>query len=188
MTPARATRSTLLTGALAAAAAVAVAAPAAHAGPDGPDVPTTIDVEDGHKVFLVAHAAGVQIYRCDSASAGHAWTLVAPRAVLTDDGGRSLGSHFGGPTWQAKDGSSVRGRRVDGVTMDPTAIPWLLIEADATNAGLDGDRLTATSFIQRTATTGGVAPRASSCNAATTGALAEVPYTADYHFWKPTGS
>ena len=43
-----------------------------------------------------------------------------------------IGTHFGGPTWQAKDASTVVGKRVDGVTVDPTAIPWLLLEATST--------------------------------------------------------
>ena len=188
MTIARATRTKLLTGALGATAVIAMAAHPARATSDGPDVPTAIEVEDGHKVFLVAHATGVQIYRCDVVTAGSAWTLVAPRATLTEDSGRSIGTHFGGPTWQAKDGSSVVGRRVDGVTVDATAIPWLLIEADSSSAGPDGDRFTNTSFIQRTATTGGLAPAASDCDVDSAGEIVEVAYTADYHFWKPTSS
>ena len=39
-------------------------------------------------------------------------------------------------------------------------------------------------FIQRVNTTGGVAPAAATCNAASAGKVAEIPYTADYHFWK----
>ncbi len=54
--------------------------------------------------------------------------------------------------------------------------------------GLDGERLFATTFIQRTATTGGVVPAPTECNASTAGTTAEVPYTADYHFWKRTGT
>jgi hypothetical protein len=188
MTLARATRITLVTGALVAAAALAIAAPRAEAALDGPDVPPTIAVEDGHKVFLVGHATGVQIYRCGVDATGYTWGLVAPRATLTDDRGRFLATHFGGPTWQVKDGSYAVGSKVDGVTMDATAIPWLLIRATSSSAGSDGDQLTNTSFIQRTATTGGLPPAARACDADSTGEIVEVPYTADYHFWKPTGS
>ena len=45
-----------------------------------------------------------------------------------------------------------------------------------------------TTFIQRIATTGGLAPTPAECDATTTGAVREIPYTADYHFWKATGS
>jgi hypothetical protein len=79
------------------------------------------------------------------------------------------------------------GQRVDGVNVDPTAIDWLLLSARSTAAGLDGDRLFGTTFIQRTETTGGLRPSAGTCNESTVGTTAEVPYTADYHFWKATG-
>jgi hypothetical protein len=51
-------------------------------------------------------------------------------------------------------------------------------------AGDDADRLAGTTFIQRIATTGGLAPAAALCNAVTVGNRVEVPYTADYTFWK----
>jgi Protein of unknown function (DUF3455) len=98
-------------------------------------------------------------------------------------------THFGGPAWQAKDGSKVVGRLArDPVPVDPTAIPWLLLSTPSPTAGPDGDRLVDTTYIQRTATTGGLAPAAATCNATTAGMVAEVPYTADYFFWKKTAA
>jgi hypothetical protein len=141
-------------------------------------------VPDGNKPYLVGHAMGVQIYSCNATSAGYAWSFVAPRADLFDDNGKLIVTHFAGPTWQAKDGSSAVGRKVAGVTVDSTAIPWLLLSAASTAAGPDGDRLAATTFIQRINTTGGLAPAAADCNADAAGTRAEVPYTADYYFWK----
>lgn len=177
----------LAVAAIIAAAAAGSMSPAAHAESRGPDVPSTIDVEAGNKVFLVGHAVGVQIYTCKAASGGFAWSFVAPRAVLYGDNGKYVATHFGGPTWQARDGSTVVAQRVDGVTVDSTAIPWLLLSKVSTTAGADGDRLAGTTFIQRTATTGGLSPAASQCTADTVGTTAEVPYTADYFFWKSTG-
>jgi hypothetical protein len=174
----------LLAGLAATAAALPLAQPAGAAAPAEPEVPTRIQVEDGHKVASVQHAVGVQIYRCDGAGS---WGLVAPRADLYNDKGKLTMTHFGGPTWQATDGSKVIGRRVDGVNVDPTAIDWLLLSAASTSAGADGDRLESTSFIQRVATVGGRAPAASECNTTTAGNQVEVPYTADYYFYKPTG-
>jgi hypothetical protein len=157
------------------AAAVATAAPSA------PEVPAGIAVPDGNKPFLIGHAVGVQIYRCNGAS----WDPVAPRANLYADNGQLIATHFAGPSWQAKDGSTVVGRRIkDPVTVDPTAIPWLLLEAKSATPGPDGDRLAATTYIQRVATTGGLAPGASTCQAESAGVEAEVPYTADYVFSK----
>ena len=157
----------------------------AQAGPPEPVVPDSIEVPDGNKVFLVGHAVGVQIYSCN----GVVWGFVAPRANLYDDKGKLIITHYGGPTWQAKDGSKVVGRLdAPPVTVDSTAIPWLRLAAASTAAGPDGDRLVATTYIQRIATTGGLAPPAADCNATTAGTVAEVPYTADYVFWKKTAA
>jgi Protein of unknown function (DUF3455) len=170
-----------------AAAAAWPLAQVAHAGPLEPVVPRAIGVADGNKVFLVGHAAGVQIYSCNATASGYRWDFVAPRADLYDERGKLIASHFGGPTWRTGDGSEVVARRVDGVTVDATAIPWLLLSAVSTSAGADGDRLVRTTFIQRTATSGGLAPAGADCDATTAGTSAEVPYAADYHFWKATG-
>jgi hypothetical protein len=175
----------LLAGVLAAAAVLSLTQ-VALAGPPPPVVPSKIQVADGNKVFLVGHAVGVQIYSCNATSSGFAWGFVAPRANLYDDHGKLIITHFAGPTWQAKDGSRVVGLAEKMVTVDPTAIPWVRLSAASTAAGPDGDRLVATTFIQRIATTGGLAPPAADCNATTAGTVAEAPYTADYYFWKHT--
>jgi Protein of unknown function (DUF3455) len=166
---------------VAAAAALSLSlAPSAGAAPSEPVVPSDIAVPAGHKVFLVGHAVGVQIYRCTATG----WGLVAPRANLYGDGGNLITTHFGGPTWQARDGSKVVGKRDGDAPGAPGAIPWLRLAAASTSAGADGDRLEGTTYIQRIATAGGVAPPAAECDAAAAGAEREVPYTADYVFWK----
>jgi hypothetical protein len=168
----------LLAG-LVAVVAAGFLAQAALAGHPGPVVPSKIQVPSGNRVFLVGHAVGVQIYLCN----GAAWSFVAPRADLFGDNGQLVVTHFGGPSWQAKDGSTVVGTLVDRTTVDASAIPWLLLSASA-SPGSHGGRLAHTTFIQRVATTGGLAPAASECNPSTAGTQAEVPYTADYFFWK----
>ena len=50
-----------------------------------------------------------------------------------------------------------------------------------------GDRLTATTFIQRVNTTGGLAPT-KGCNASNLGEARNVPYTSDYYFYRAAGS
>ena len=167
----------------AALAVLAIAAPA-YAGPSSPTVPAKIAPPAGHQVFLVTHAEGVQIYQC-TAPAG-AWTLQAPRAELYSQNGKAVGSHYVGPTWMATDGSYVVARRVDGVNMDPDAVDWLLLAKDTSAPGAEGDRLTATTYVQRVNTTGGRAPAPAECDVA--GETAEIPYAADYYFWKATGS
>ena len=155
----------------------------ATAGPTEPTVPTEIAVPAGHKLYLIGHAVGVQIHRCDAVAGGYKWSFTGPRANVYGDNGRLLTIHFAGPSWQAKDGSKVVGTLDGRVTVDPTAIPWLRLVALA-SAGPEGDRLAGTTYIQRLATTGGLAPAPASCNASTLGAIEEVPYTADYTFWK----
>jgi hypothetical protein len=178
----------LLAGIVAATVALSLTQ-VAQAGPPPPVVPSGIEVPDGNKVFLVGHAVGVQIYSCNAVAGGFVWTFLAPRANLYDDRGKLIITHFAGPTWQAMDGSSVVGRLdAPSITVDPTAIPWLRLVAASTAAGPDGDRLVRTTYIQRIETTGGLAPPAAECNATTVGTVAEVPYTADYYFWKRTGA
>ena len=177
----------LLAATIVAAAAALSPTQAANAGPPAPTVPPEIAVEAGHKLFLVGHAAGVQIYKCNATATGYSWSFAGPRAELYDDNGKLITTHFGGPTWQATDGSTAKGTLVRPAPMDPTAIPWLLLSAKGT-PGADGDRLAGTTFIQRIATTGGLMPPAGECHAGTAGTVDEVPYTADYYFWKATGA
>ncbi len=157
------------------AACLALAGPAA-----AQPLPSPIQVPAGNTLFKVNYAVGVQIYSCNATATGHAWALVAPRANLYDRHHKLIATHFGGPTWQTKDGSKVVGARKAGVNVDPTAIDWLLLSATSSTAG----RLAGTTFIQRINTTGGLVPPAADCSVATAGATKEVPYTADYVFWK----
>ena len=157
-------------------AATALLVPAASAKQP---LPSTIQVPAGHTLSETAHAIGVQIYSCN----GTAWTLVAPRANLYDRRGRFRISHFAGPTWMHRDGSHVVGRVVAPAPAAGT-IPWLLLSAAAGGAGPYGSTLADVTYIQRVNTTGGVAPAAAGCNASSAGTVAEVPYTADYRFWK----
>lgn len=172
----------LLLALFAAAVAVLPLAQAAQAK-SAPDVPTAIAVPEGNTLFLVGHAVGVQIYGCTTTASGQTWTLVAPRAELYGDNGRLVATHFAGPTWQATDGSRVVGQKDAGIVVDPTAVAWLRLKAVSTTAGSEGDRLVGTTYVQRLATTGGLPP-STGCDATSVGAVVEVPYTADYYFWR----
>jgi hypothetical protein len=137
---------------------------------------------DEQPAFML-NAQGVQIYACKpkpNDSAAYAWAFVAPEATLTD-GGRTVGRHYAGPTWEsASDRSSVKGavkQRQDGGGGN---IPWLLLAATPTESpGL----FAGVTSIQRVATKGGVEP-AEACDASKSGQEARVPYTADYYFYK----
>ncbi len=183
----RSNRSTrLLIGALAAAAATVAMATSADARHPDPSIPGKIAVEDGNTPFLTGHGVGVQMYSCKATAGSFDWAFVAPRANLFDRHGKVIVTHFAGPTWQARDGSAVKGAVEASVTVDPTAIPWLRLAATPVPDGHRGGRLARTSFIQRTNTVGGLAPAREDCNAATAGTVVEVPYTADYVFWRST--
>jgi hypothetical protein len=164
---------------LAAAVLVATAVLSPTAAHAAQPVPAEIKVPAHNKQFLSGHAVGVQIYACGATG----WTFVAPRANLYDRRGRLIATHFAGPTWQAGDGSKVVGKLAAPAPGDGTAIPWLLLSAVSTTPGTFAD----TTFIQRVNTTGGLAPAPATCTANTIGTQSEVPYTADYHFWKAKG-
>lgn len=166
-----------------------------------PPVPTAVRVPTGNKLFFVGHAVGTQNYICLPADTGVKFVLFTPQATLFNHGDQVTTHYFspnpaeGGTvraTWQhAKDTSTVWGKVADGnSSSDPAfvaagAIPWLLVTATGTQVGPDGgDKLTATTFIQRLNTTGGVAPATGCTSPSDVGNKAFVPYTADYFFYK----
>ena len=172
-----------------------------------PAVPANLAVPPGQAVFYQGYAIGTQNYVCLPTPSGVAWKFVAPQATLfaTDNGaiGQQLTTHFLSanpdedglprPTWQhSADTSRVWGRLVDS-SNDPNyveagAIPWLLLKRAGVEAGPSGGSiLSHTTYIHRLNTSGGRAP-ATGCSAASEiGALALVPYTAEYFFYGPPG-
>jgi hypothetical protein len=72
------------------------------------------------------------------------------------------------------------GTKIAAFVVDPTAIPWLLLQA-ASHVG-DG-RMSSVTYIQRFDTVGGIAP-AGGCDATTVGTVARVDYTATYYFYR----
>src|SRR5215218_6167645 len=166
-------------------AAAASARPAPQTAPGDPLDPRTYAPDN--QLFLVAHAIGVQKYTCQ---ADGTWLFTDPEATLYMTTGvpKPIGTHFlnfatGRPVWQLKDGSSVEAARTMTASGGAGNIPWLLLQAVVTTAGSDGDRLTSTTWVQRLNTSGGVAP-AGTCTPAD---HIEVPYGADYLFWRAAG-
>lgn len=143
-------------------------------------VPDVLVPPPGNTLTSVFKAKGVQIYSCTNGAWG---PLLEPAATL---GGLSLSPvrpatalHFRGPSWESdEDGSLVEGTSpVSAPSSTPNSIPQLLVTAKTTRGdGIFGG----VTFIQRLATTGGVAP-ASACAAGETKA---VPYRAVYRFFK----
>lgn len=128
----------------------------------------------GDAVVFTLSATGVQVYECRRDATGAlAWAFREPRATLLRNG-RPAGTHGVGPVWAFDDGSRVTGRVVARTEApNATDIPWLRLEvARREGAGA----LAYVTHIQRLNTRGGVL--AGACQAA--GAVAEVPYAADY--------
>jgi len=149
-----------------------------------PDVPDNLKVPAGEKVFIHAHAKGVQIYSCAAGTDGkYAWALKAPKAELYDEQGKLVGEHFAGPTWKLKDGSEVTGKAVAKHDAPKAgAIPWLLV----TVTGHKGSgALESVTTIQRVNTEGGVVDAAKTCDASKNGTESESSYSADYYFYAP---
>jgi hypothetical protein len=146
-----------------------------------PEVPSALAVPDGNKVSFQGYAEGVQIYVATPSPTdptAFVWTFKAPEAVLFDNDGNVVAIHYVGPTWESESGSKVVGARVAGATVDPTAIPWLLLRAASTEGPGIFEH---TTFVQRVNTTGGLAPATAPTQA---GQEARVPYTADYYFFR----
>ena len=145
-----------------------------------PDLPSplcdSVEVPRGNRVAYHAYALGVQIYRWN----GTSWVFVEPVATLFADANYHdrVGIHYAGPTWELNSGGKVVATRVNGCSPDSTAIPWLLLQTLST----DGPGIfSSVTYIQRVNTTGGLAPTAPGRSV---GAPAEVPYTAEYYFYR----
>jgi hypothetical protein len=134
-----------------------------------------LQVSDGSTLVFHAFGKGVQIYRWT----GTSWSFVAPSATLFADAGGNgvIGIHFAGPTWQSVSGSRTVGTVLQRCIPDQSSIPWLLLGAVSSGPGIFHD----VTSIQRLNTVGGNAP----LNAGTSvGEIANVPYTADYFFYR----
>ena len=171
---------------------------------DVPEVPATLTVPDGNVVFMETRAYGTQNYVCLPAPGGVAWKFLGPQATLfmsTPAFQQQIATHFlsanpeeeglARPTWQhSLDSSSVWGRLYAPPSNDPNyvapgAIPWLLLDAaGAANGPNGGSLLSLTTFIHRVNTQGGVAPATGCTDATQIGAVALVPYSTDYFFYR----
>ena len=147
-------------------------------------LPEAVRVPDGHRQTAWTVGKGEITYECRAkadAPGQHAWAFVAPVAALTDASGQNVGRYYGGPTWEGRDGSMVKGKQVGLAPAAAGNIAWQLVQATpSTGQGL----FEGTSYIQRLNTQGGVAP-AATCAASNQGQRMQVAYQADYVVYKP---
>jgi hypothetical protein len=137
----------------------------------------------GSVAIAEVQGGGAQIYACLATSAqAFAWKLVGPKAVLVNDDGSDFGTHGVGPSWTARDGSSITAdgahpiARID----RPNSVPELLLRATSTSgSGILSDAR----FVARTDTSGGLPP-VGGCDAAHANAMAARHYSAIYTFYR----
>jgi hypothetical protein len=139
------------------------------------ELPDAIQAK-GETAVVALHAEGAQVYECKAGSDGKlAWAFREPIATLFE-GGKTVGRHYAGPSWEHTDGSAVTGKAV-GNAPGATAndIPLLKLEVVARRgSGVLAD----ISTVQRINTVGGKLDGA--CEKA--GTYRSVPYSADYVF------
>lgn len=149
-------------------------------GPELPGQCRSIRVPEGNKLAFHAYARGSQVYRWNAVT--FKWDFVAPVATLfaEEDFFGEVGMHYVGPTWESKSGSKVQGSRVPGTgcNVDSTAIDWILLSKTRSEGPGIFESVT---YVQRVNTTGGLAP---STPGTTNGEQKEVPYTAEYYFYR----
>lgn len=125
---------------------------------------------------------GVQIYHCQQQQGAPAWVFAAPEATLYA-GPEAVGTHSAGPTWRWKDGSAIVGRLlISQPAPERSSIPWLLLAASPAIDGTPTGMLAHVTYVRRSDTHGGMPP--AGCDAHHIGAVARVPYTALYTFYK----
>jgi hypothetical protein len=147
-------------------------------------VPATLMPPEGHVVLFKVTAVGTQVYRCEAGADDPGWlewVLKGPDADLFDEGGRKVGRHFAGPTWEAaEDGSTVVGTPIAKLPAPKAGdIPWLLLKR---KAGAGEGRFGRVDYIQRLDTEGGTAPPAAR-GGARRGQELWVKYRATYVFY-----
>lgn len=147
-------------------------------------LPGAVQVPAGHKVAMETVGIGQITYECRAKAdpaGGYEWVFVGPDAKLWDRNGREVGRYYGPPaTWESPDGSKVTATQLAVAPAAAGSIPYQLVKANpATGSG----RMSGTSYIQRVATRGGVAP-AAACTASSLGARQNVDYQADYIFYR----
>ena len=149
-----------------------------------PEAPPAVTPPAGSKFSMTTVGIGEITYEC-RAKAGAAdafeWAFVAPVATLYGNNKAVVGKYYGGPTWEAADGSKVTGKQLAvAPASSPQNIPLQLVQA---NPATGNGAMTDVTYIQRLNTVGGVAPSAP-CGKPNAGARQQVKYQADYVFYK----
>jgi hypothetical protein len=141
----------------------------------------TIEPPVGSTLAFQYSARGEQIYQCSVANDVYQWRLTGPRADLFDASAAKVGKHYAGPTWEADDGSLIRGKvMASQKALDGVSVAWLLLSV----AAHEGQgRMSDISYVRRIDTKGGAAPQ-TPCAANQSGQNSSSPYEANYQFYR----
>lgn len=155
---------------------VAVAAVAGCAGP--PQTAATMtSAPFGARLQEVVEAHGTQTYRCTASADGRAFAWRFLEAAFDDPSGQRVGRHHLDAESPATPGEAVLRGTVVRSAPSPRAgaVAWQLVQIEPGPNSRSGGAVS----VQRVNTEGGAAP-GGGCSAQTVGALARVPYRADY--------
>ena len=152
------------------------------------EIPDSLKVPEGNRLVDDGYATGFQIYQVKRSSTDpniFSWVNIAPLATLFQkpDFTNQMSLHFAGPTWLLTKGPNkgqrIVGKRIQGITVDATAIQWLLLQAVDELSSADNT----ITYVQRLSTVGGLAPT-TGADEAHLGKLDSIPYTAHYLFYE----
>jgi Protein of unknown function (DUF3455) len=146
-------------------------------------VPKASELYDapGHAILfrLRTLPTSVQIYTCKATAGAFAWTGPDPDAIVANsDNTLTLLHHYKGPTWEATDGSIVRGSNAKHfLSPKEKSVDWLELTAVGGT-----QKFASVDLIHRIDTSGGVPP-SQPCDAAHDLEQVRVPYSATYLFY-----
>lgn len=147
-------------------------------------LPEPVKVPAGNVVAMETVGAGDITYECRAKAAmpgQFEWVFIGPDAKLMDRAGKQVGTYVGPPaTWAHMDGSKVTATQVAVAPNGPDNIPHQLVKA---NPAMGMGAMQGVTYIQRTATRGGVAP-SMMCGASNVAQKQVVKYQADYIFYR----
>ncbi|MDO9359888.1 MAG: DUF3455 domain-containing protein [Polaromonas sp.] len=150
-------------------------------------LPADVRVPAGHQAVLEARASGELQYECQAikrAPFEYAW-LPRDRSIELRDGSNSaIVLSRSGRSWVHRDGSQLAVREFVEVDNGPHSLPFQRARVEPST--LSG-ALHNISYIQRINTVGGL-PSVRNCSSAELGMRVQVPYEAEYVFWRARSS
>jgi Protein of unknown function (DUF3455) len=150
--------------------------------PAAAPIPAAVAVPAGQKAYMTLTGVGEITYECraNATKDSFEWAFAGTAAVLYDANKQPRGKYYGGPTWEAHDGSKVTGKQLAVSPSAPGNIALQLVQA---NPAVGSGAMQGVTYVQRLNPVGGVAPR-ETCAESGLGMKRQVKYQVDYVFYK----